>query len=741
MATLIAEKEELLGVTEIEASQFSTTGNINGIKFNDINANGRLDPNEFGLSNFTIYLDINNNGFLDFNEPANITNNFGGYLFNNLPPNIYTIREIQQPGFNQTTPTPIVNVTPGSNLTNINIGNIGNVSNRGQISGTKFNDTNTNGILEEGELGLSDITLYLDLNQNGFLDEGEPPTITGANGEYSFLDLPPNTYILREVSPSGFASTTPDPIIDVTPGSNITNVNIGNVNNRGQISGTKFNDTNANGILEEGELGLSDITLYLDLNQNGFLDEGEPPTITGANGEYSFLDLPPNTYTLREVSPPDFDQTTPDPILNVTPGSNLIVNIGNINNRGQISGTKFNDTNANGILDSGELGLSDITLYLDLNQNGFLDEGEPPTITGANGEYSFLDLPPNTYTLREVSPPDFDQTTPDPILNVTPGSNLIVNIGNVNNRGQISGTKFNDTNTNGIFDPGELGLSDITLYLDLNQNGFLDEGEPPTITGVNGEFSFLDLPPDTYILREISPPGFAPTTPEPVVNVTPGSNITNVNIGNVNNRGQISGTKFNDTNANGIFEEGELGLSDITLYLDLNQNGFLDEGEPPTITDINGEYSFLDLPPDTYTIRETQAPNFDQTTPDPIINVTPGSNITDVNIGNVSNRGQINGIKFNDRNANGILDPGENGLDNFTLYLDLNNNSLLDIGEPATITDEFGFYSFEDLPPNTYTVREVQKFGFSQTTVDPVVDVDPGSNINNVNIGNFSEFL
>ncbi|MEM1170751.1 MAG: SdrD B-like domain-containing protein [Cyanobacteria bacterium P01_H01_bin.35] len=623
----------------LTASQFNPTGNISGLKFNDINGNGRLDPNEFGLPNFTIYLDINNNGSLDFNEPVNITNNFGGYLFNNLPPNTYTIREIQQPGFNQTTPTPIVNVTPGSNLTNINIGNSGNVSNRGSISGIKFNDTNTNGRLDPGENGLQDITLYLDLNQNGFLDEGEPPTITGINGEYSFQDLPPNSYILRE------------------------------------------------------------------------------------------------------ISPPDFDQTTPDPILNVTPGSNLIVNIGNVSNRGEISGTKFNDTNTNGRLDPGENGLQDITLYLDLNQNGFLDEGEPPTITGINGEYSFQDLPPNTYIIREAQNSEFDQTTPDPIINVTPGSNITnINIGNVSNRGEISGTKFNDTNNNGRFDPGELGLSDITLYLDLNQNGFLDEGEPPTITDVNGEYYFQDLPPNIYILREVSPPGFASTTPDPIINVTSGSNLTNINIGNVNNRGEISGTKFNDTNTNGIFDPGENGLANITLYLDLNQNGFLDDGEPPTITDINGEYSFQDLPPDTYIIREAQNPEFDQTTPDQIINVIPGSNITNVNIGNVSNRGEINGIKFNDRNANGIFEPGENGLDNFTLYLDLNDNSLLDIGEPATITDEFGFYSFEDLPPNTYTIREVQKFGFSQTTPDPIVDVTPGSDINDINIGNFSEF-
>ncbi len=516
-------------------------------------------------------------------------------------------------------------------------------------------------------------------------------------------------------------------------------------NPTGNISGLKFNDINANARLDSNESGLPNFTIYLDINNNGSLDFNEPANITNNFGGYLFNNLPANTYTIREIQQPGFNQTTPTPIVNLTPGSNLtninIGNIGNVSNRGSISGIKFNDTNTNGRLDPGENGLADITLYLDLNQNGFLDEGEPPTITGVNGEYSFQDLPPNTYILREISPPGFAQTTPDPILNVTSGSNLIVNIGNVSNRGSISGIKFNDTNTNGRFDPGENGLQDITLYLDLNQNGFLDEGEPPTITGVNGEYSFQDLPPNTYILREISPPGFAQTTPDPIVNLTPGSNLTNINIGNVNNRGEISGTKFNDTNTNGIFDPGENGLANITLYLDLNQNGFLDEGEPPTITGINGEYSFQDLPPDTYTIRETQTPDFDQTTPDPIINVTPGSNITNVNIGNVSNRGEINGIKFNDRNANGILEAGENGLGNFTLYLDLNNNSLLDIGEPATITDEFGFYSFEDLPPNTYTIREVQKFGFSQTTVDPVVDVTPGSDIHDVNIGNFNEFL
>ncbi|NES73799.1 MAG: Cna B-type domain-containing protein, partial [Okeania sp. SIO2D1] len=176
------------------------------------------------------------------------------------------------------------------------------------------------------------------------------------------------------------------------------------------------------------------------------------------------------------------------------------------------------------------------------------------------------------------------------------------------------------------------------------------------------------------------------------------------------------------------------GLTDVTLYLDLNSNGSFEQGEPSTITGSNGEYSFQDLPPNTYTIREIPQPGFTQTTTDPIINVNPGSNITGINIGNTNNRGSISGIKFNDFDADGILDPGEPGLGNFTLYLDLNNNGFRDTGEANTITNPDGSYSFQDLPPNTYTIREVTKAGFTQTTADPIITVNSGNNISNVNI-------
>jgi fibro-slime domain-containing protein/RHS repeat-associated protein len=60
------------------------------------------------------------------------------------------------------------------------------------------------------------------------------------------------------------------------------------------------------------------------------------------------------------------------------------------------------------------------------------------------------------------------------------------------------------------------------------------------------------------------------------------------------------------------------------------------------------------------------------------------------------------------------LDPGqtqflEPSLADVTVYLDLNQNKLLDIGEPSKITDSLGIYSFTSLPAGRYEVREVLK--------------------------------
>ena len=66
------------------------------------------------------------------------------------------------------------------------------------------------------------------------------------------------------------------------------------------------------------------------------------------------------------------------------------------------------------------------------------------------------------------------------------------------------------------------------------------------------------------------------------------------------------GTKFNDLNADGVWDQGEPGLAGWTIYVDYNGNGILEAGEPFDVTDAAGEYMITGIEPGTYDVREVQ---------------------------------------------------------------------------------------------------------------------------------------
>jgi len=103
--------------------------------------------------------------------------------------------------------------------------------------------------------------------------------------------------------------------------------------------------------------------------------------------------------------------------------------------------------------------------------------------------------------------------------------------------------------------------------------------------------------------------------------------------------------------------------------------------------------------------------------------VTNGTNATNLSFGNVLVTGTISGVKFNDINANGRLDPGEPPIASSAIYIDLNNNSSLDPGEASTLSDVQGNYSFRNVPVGSYVIREVPPPGFILTTPPRVVVV------------------
>jgi len=295
----------------------------------------------------------------------------------------------------------------------------------------------------------------------------------------------------------------------------------------------------------------------------------------------------------------------------------------------------------------------------------------------------------------------------------------------------LSGQVFQDTNGNGLKDGGDAGLSGWTVFLDANGNGTLDAGESSAVTDANGNYSFTNLSAGTYRVREVLKSGWTQTTANPA-DLTLGSSGTasGVNVGDFQNI-SISGQVFQDTNGNAVPDAGEPVLSGWTVYLDANGNGALDPGEASTTTDAGGSYSFTNVGPGTYTVREVLPAGWTQTTPSPTITAQSGTNVSNVTFGDFQNV-SISGTIFNDSNGNGVQDAGEGGLSGWKVQL---LNSAGTVVATAT-TDANGNYSFTNLSAGTYRVREVLKSGWTQTSLNPPdFTVQSGLNVAGVNFG------
>ena len=100
---------------------------------------------------------------------------------------------------------------------------------------------------------------------------------------------------------------------------------------------------------------------------------------------------------------------------------------------------------------------------------------------------------------------------------------------------EITGLKWNDLNGDGIRDAGEPKLANWKIYLDSNQNGQWELGEPYRITNANGQYSFPDLPAGTYHVAEELKSGWQqtyPSTGQHTVTLSAGLHRGQIDFGN-----------------------------------------------------------------------------------------------------------------------------------------------------------------------------------------------------------------
>jgi hypothetical protein len=102
----------------------------------------------------------------------------------------------------------------------------------------------------------------------------------------------------------------------------------------------------------------------------------------------------------------------------------------------------------------------------------------------------------------------------------------------------------------------------------------------------------------------------------------------------------------------------------------------------------------------------------------------------------------VAGTKWNDANKNGIKDPTETAVAGFTMYVDVNGNDKIDIGEPAATTGSDGQYLIRSNKLGTYAVREVPLPGWTQIfpgqaqSFEHVVTLVAGQTVSGINFGN-----
>lgn len=183
-----------------------------------------------------------------------------------------------------------------------------------------WNDANRNGVQDDGENGVSNVTVELADEQGASVvdADGQPvePVKTDTNGNYLFTNLLAGRYRVTFDVPAGYAPTISEAGEDTWLDSDGVvaevvatydpefSIDLGLIG-EGSIGDTVFWDVNRSGggTPDEGDKLLSGVTVTLSYMTAGGVEKTQS-TVTDSNGTYSFTGLAPGDYvvTVDEAS-------------------------------------------------------------------------------------------------------------------------------------------------------------------------------------------------------------------------------------------------------------------------------------------------------------------------------------------------------------------------------------------------------------------------------------------------------
>ena len=379
----------------------------------------------------------------------------------------------------------------------------------GSLGSTVFVDYNNNGILDAGEPSGGEKTItvrLLDENKN-VLEE----TTTDADGNYFFGNLLPGNYFVEIDAPESLpVSSTPtetsdndvdnddngiqsdsdgdgltdgpirSPLITIAPGTEPSGADEAGKGGAQDDA----NDKNGNMTVDFGLVPLSSVgsSIFVDNNNNGILDDGEP-SLDGKSVEVRLLDENKNVLATQVVMDGIyfFDGLLP---------GNYFVEF-DAPDSFPVSSTPTN-TNDDGI---------------DNDDNGIQSDSDGDGLTDGPIRSPLFNLTPNS----EPSGPSEDGKGGAQDDSADKNGDMTIDFGVVP-LSSIGSTVFVDNNNNGILDAGEPSADEkvITVrLLDANKNVLAT-----TTTDENGNYFFGSLLPGDYFV-EIDAPESWPVSSTP----------------------------------------------------------------------------------------------------------------------------------------------------------------------------------------------------------------------------------
>ena len=384
------------------------------------------------------------------------------------------------------------------------------------ISGTLFEDTNKNGEKDSDESGISNVKvgLYKDFDRDGIIDEDDivQEVDSDENGNYIF-SVPPNLKISRgdyvviidtndSDIPENLELNGANPRDAFMDNQNVEGVDFPFIKKTYCLGDMIWEDSNNNGIQDNNESGISNITVTLyDSNDNNLSS-----TTTDSDGLYKFCNLDIGDYSIKVDIPSGYIATTQDSTsdesidsdidsngkshsVSISDSDNFTLDAGLIKQKHCLGDFIWFDNNKNGIQDKDEQGVSDINITLYDSNNVKLGVDT----TNGLGKYKFCNLKKGEYYIVVDK-----KTLP---------KNYIITIQNANNSSDV-----NDSD----IDPNS-GKSDrVTIFNDNNYS----------LDGGIYKKEIKATPTPTPIVNNIYTPIYTPTptptpTPEPTLSPTP----------------------------------------------------------------------------------------------------------------------------------------------------------------------------------------------------------------------------